>query len=52
MLEADELKARLLCERVPTHFVSFEMYAHLSGAEKFLLNLNTPEEYKLIDSNR
>ena len=50
MLEADELKARLLCERVTTNLVHFEKYAHLPDAEKFLLNLNTPEEYKLIDS--
>lgn len=50
MLEANELKARLLCERVATNFISFKNYSHLPGAEKFLLNLNTPEEYKLIDS--
>ncbi len=50
MLEANELKARLLCERVAVNFISFENYSHLRGAENFLLNLNTPEEYKLIDS--
>jgi molybdenum cofactor guanylyltransferase len=50
MLAANELKTRLLCEHVTTNFVHFEKYAHLPGADKFLLNLNTPEEYKLIDS--
>ena len=50
MLAADILKARLLSERVITNFVHFEKYAHLPGAEKFLMNLNTPEEYQLVDS--
>ena len=50
MLAADILKARLLSERVATNFVHFEKYTHLPGAEKFLTNLNTPEEYQLVDS--
>ncbi len=50
MLATDILKARLLSERVTTNFVHFEKYAHLPGAEKFLMNLNTPEEYQLVDS--
>ena len=50
MLIADELKARLLSIRVATNFVSFERYAHLVGAEKFLMNVNTPEEYQAVDS--
>ncbi len=50
MLTADELKARLLCKCVATNFVSFERYAHLAGAEKSLMNVNTPEEYQAVDS--
>lgn len=52
MLAADILKARLLIDRVTTNFVHFEKYAHLPGAEQFLMNLNTPEEYQSVDSIR
>ncbi len=50
MLAADELKAQWLSQRVSTNFVSYEMYSHLTGAENFLLNLNTPDEYQSVDS--
>ena len=50
MLAADELKTRLLSQRVATNFVSFEKYAHLNGAKQFLTNLNTPEEFHAVDS--
>jgi molybdopterin-guanine dinucleotide biosynthesis protein A len=51
MLAANILKTRLLSDRVATNFVSIKKYSHLPGAEKFLMNLNTPEEYQLVDSN-
>lgn len=46
LLAADELKARLLQERVATREVSFAEYAHLPNARRFLVNVNTPEDYR------
>jgi molybdenum cofactor guanylyltransferase len=51
MLDGDELKTRLLGERVPTNIIGFDEYQHLPNAENFLLNLNTPDEYKAFASN-
>ncbi len=45
MLAANELKARLLQERVHTRCVSFAEYNHLPYARRLLLNMNTPEDY-------
>ncbi len=46
MLAADELKARLLQERVSTRCVDFAEYAHLRNADCLLLNVNTPDDYQ------
>src|SRR5262249_7140309 len=44
MLAEDVLRLDRLCARVRTRRVAFAEYAHLNGAEKFLRNLNTPED--------
>jgi molybdopterin-guanine dinucleotide biosynthesis protein A len=46
MLAADELKVDLLHSRVPTRRVGFAEFSHLRGAERFFINVNTPEEYQ------
>lgn len=51
LLAGNELKARLLCERVKTRLVDFSEYSYLPEAEKFLINLNTPEELQIVASN-
>ncbi len=51
LLAGNELKARLLCQRVKTRLVDFSEYSYLPEAEKFLVNLNTPEELQTVASN-
>ena len=51
LLADNELKARLLCKRVKTRLVGFSEYSYLPEAEKFLVNLNTPEELPIVASN-
>jgi molybdopterin-guanine dinucleotide biosynthesis protein A len=46
MLAADELKVDLLHSRVPTRRVGFVEFSHLRDAERFFINVNTPEEYQ------
>src|SRR4030095_760234 len=46
MLAADELKVDLLHSRVPTRRVDFAEFSHLRDAERFFINVNTPEEYQ------
>ena len=46
MLSADELKVDLLQSRVPTRLVGFAEFSHLRDAERFFINVNTPEEYQ------
>jgi molybdenum cofactor guanylyltransferase len=46
MLAADELKVDLLHSRVPTRRVGFAEFSHLRDAERFFINVNTPEEYQ------
>jgi len=46
MLAADELKVDLLQSRVPTRLVGFAEFSHLRDAERFFINVNTPEEYQ------
>jgi molybdopterin-guanine dinucleotide biosynthesis protein A len=45
-LAENNLKADLLYERVSTRRVSFAEFSHLPGAERFFININTPEEYR------
>jgi len=45
MLAADELKVDLLYSRVSTRQAGFAEFAHLPDAERFFINVNTPEEY-------
>jgi molybdopterin-guanine dinucleotide biosynthesis protein A len=52
MLAANELKVDRLYSRVATRQVGFGEFARLSGAEKFFLNINTPEEYRSVLSER
>jgi len=49
MLAANELKARLLQKRVSTREASFAEYAHLPNAGRFLVNVNTLEDYQRIE---
>jgi molybdopterin-guanine dinucleotide biosynthesis protein A len=46
MLAANEFKVDLLHSRVSTRRVGFAEFAHLRDAERFFINLNTPEEYQ------
>ena len=46
MLAAGDLKVEILCSRVPTRRIAFAEVAHLSGAGRFFLNVNTPEDYR------
>src|SRR5215831_5151020 len=45
MLAANELKVDLLYSRVSIRKVGFAEFAHLPDAERFFININTPEEY-------
>ena len=46
MLAANELRVDLLYSRVSTRRVGFAEFAHLRDAERFFINVNTPEEYR------
>ena len=46
MIAADELKVDLLYSRLPARRVQFAEFAHLPDAERFFINVNTPEEYQ------
>ena len=46
MLAANEFKVDLLHSRVSTRRVGFAEFAHLRDAERFFINVNTPEEYQ------
>ena len=46
MLAANEFKVDLLHSRVSTRRVGFDEFAHLRDAERFFINVNTPEEYQ------
>ncbi|HKQ78473.1 MAG TPA: molybdenum cofactor guanylyltransferase [Blastocatellia bacterium] len=48
MLGENELKVDLLYSRVSTRRVGFSEFAHLPGAERFFVNVNTPEEYQAL----
>lgn len=45
MISADDLKVDLLYSRASTRQVAFSEFAHLPEAERFFINVNTPEEY-------
>jgi molybdenum cofactor guanylyltransferase len=45
MLAANELRVDLLYSRVTTRRVGFAEFDHLRDAERFFINVNTPEEY-------
>jgi molybdopterin-guanine dinucleotide biosynthesis protein A len=45
MLAANELRVDLLYSRVSTRLISFAEFANLRDAERFFINVNTPEEY-------
>ena len=46
MLEAGELRPRLLLERVRTRRVEPDEWSDLKSAEAFFLNVNTPADYR------
>jgi molybdopterin-guanine dinucleotide biosynthesis protein A len=46
MLAANELRVDLLYSRVSTRPVGFAEFAHLRDAERFFINVNTPEEHQ------
>jgi molybdopterin-guanine dinucleotide biosynthesis protein A len=48
MLAANEFKVDLLHSRVSTRRVGFDEFAHLRDAERFFVNVNTPEEYQAL----
>ena len=48
MLAARDLKVDLLYSRVSTRQVNFAEFAHLRDAERFFLNINTPEDFRTV----
>jgi molybdopterin-guanine dinucleotide biosynthesis protein A len=46
MIAANELKVDLLYSRVLARRVGFAEFAHLRDAERFFININTPEEHQ------
>ncbi len=46
MLSAKEFKVDLLYSRVPTRVVNSAEFAHLPNAQRFFININTPEDYR------
>jgi molybdenum cofactor guanylyltransferase len=46
MLAANELRVDSLYPRVSTRRIDFAEFAHLRDAERFFINVNTPEEYR------
>ncbi len=46
LLQADELRPRALLQQVRTRWIEFSELTNLSGAERFFLNVNTPEDYE------
>jgi molybdopterin-guanine dinucleotide biosynthesis protein A len=46
MLAVNELKVDRLYSRASTRQVGFAEFAHLRDAERFFINVNTPEEYQ------
>jgi molybdopterin-guanine dinucleotide biosynthesis protein A len=46
MIAAKEFKVDLLYSRASTRQVVFAEFAHLRNAERFFINVNTPEEYR------
>ncbi len=46
MLGRDELKVDRLYQYVKANHVTFSLLAHLPGAERFFVNINTPEDYR------
>jgi molybdenum cofactor guanylyltransferase len=51
LLVSDKIPpARRLLENVATRLVSFEELADLKGAKKFFINVNTPDDFRRIQS--
>ena len=48
MIAANELRVDWLYSRVPTLKLGYAEFAHLTGAERFFVNINTPEEYQAL----
>jgi molybdopterin-guanine dinucleotide biosynthesis protein A len=48
LLDAGERRPRALLDRFPAVLIGFDEYAHLPGAKKLLLNVNTPDEYRAV----
>lgn len=44
MIEAGDLRLENLLDRVKTNYIPFVELAHLPGAERFFINLNSPED--------
>ena len=46
LIRQGERKVSFLFNRIPTQFVPFEEFTHLTGSEVFFENINTPEDYE------
>jgi molybdenum cofactor guanylyltransferase len=49
MLKANELRVDNLCRRVKTRRVAFDEFASLANAERLFVNINSMEEYRIIN---
>ena len=45
LVEAGERRPRVLFKRLRSRIVDFDELGHLGGAERFFLNVNTPDDY-------
>ena len=45
LIATGERKVSRLFDRVRTRLIPFEDFSHLSGAERFFINVNTPQDY-------
>lgn len=48
LIRQGDRKVSLLFDRVPTRLVAFEELRHLSGANVFFENINTPDDYARV----
>jgi molybdopterin-guanine dinucleotide biosynthesis protein A len=48
MLAHDILRVDRICSEVATRLVAFKEFAQLPGAEKFFLNINTPDDFQSL----
>jgi molybdopterin-guanine dinucleotide biosynthesis protein A len=51
LIRSGERKVSRLFDLVPTRVIPFEDLEQLSGAERFFINVNTPQDYTRVSEN-